>query len=363
MNPERPKRDETNYYSQDKNAVIGLLRTILALAVIYFHSFVLTGKVDPLYIYGTDTGKIAVQLFFFLSGFLLIRKAIDLPFDEFMFRRIKRIFPGLFVFLLTCCILMIFLSILGIFHVATRDVFSWFYTNIDPINPNRMYTVNGVFSLNPVPQSVAGNLWTVTFEFWCYLFLAGGLSILKRLKFLKGRDQSLSLIMVSLVMYLHIFGTIRLGDEINVGSLDYFVYVLLPIFLFGCVCQIQLNKLRRFGQVIRVIFVASAIFAVYLIFHLEKYDEIGPYVLGTLLVFLVEIKRVPKIRIINYFKSHDIAFGVYLYSYPIQQLFWFLGARSNFVNFLLASTVSIILGHISYAKIESPWLRKNDPIK
>ena len=159
---------------------LGFVRALLAAAVIYYHSFALCGHLD---FFGekTDLGQIGVDNFFFLSGFLLVRKSISSDFQSFMYRRLNRLLPGLFIFLTFCIIGMVILDELHVFHVGLRDLFSWFYTNLDPVNPNRMFGINGAFTNNPVPQTIAGNLYTITFEFWCYLVLAGTVATLKNL--------------------------------------------------------------------------------------------------------------------------------------------------------------------------------------
>jgi peptidoglycan/LPS O-acetylase OafA/YrhL len=47
------------------NPTIGIIRALLAVMVIYYHSYLLTNHGDPIQSTGTNFGEIAVDNFFF----------------------------------------------------------------------------------------------------------------------------------------------------------------------------------------------------------------------------------------------------------------------------------------------------------
>lgn len=338
------------------NPSLGAVRALLAVIVIYYHAHSLLGLTDPLQRFGTNFGEIAVDNFFFLSGFLLIQKALILPFDVFMFRRIKRIIPGLFTFLMIICIGVLLLNLNDLFDVGTRDLFSWVYTNIDPINPNRMYEVNGAFSNNPRPMVLAGNLWTITFEFWCYIFLAISLAVWKSLKFFRSSASHLASILFLIVLGLHLLGTVQ-NWENNYSEFTKFVYHLLPLFLFGGVCSLVIDKFGRIPQgVIRSVIAILSLLIPFTV-YLKMYSQVSSFLIAIFVLAVTSSRWLSGQKVLKYFRNHDIAFGIYLYSYPIQQLLWMLGLNSIYSNFLIATLISIFAGHISYVKIESKYIK------
>jgi peptidoglycan/LPS O-acetylase OafA/YrhL len=70
------------------------VRFCAASAVLFSHQFALAGFSEPpVPIYGADFGKLAVAVFFSLSGFQSLQKSADLA--DFLAARVLRIFPNL----------------------------------------------------------------------------------------------------------------------------------------------------------------------------------------------------------------------------------------------------------------------------
>ena len=73
------------------------LRGVALLLVVAFHARL-----------GLSSGFVGVDIFFVISGFLITKIILEnlesnsFSFAEFYFRRIRRIFPALFLVLVTC---------------------------------------------------------------------------------------------------------------------------------------------------------------------------------------------------------------------------------------------------------------------
>jgi peptidoglycan/LPS O-acetylase OafA/YrhL len=163
------------------------LRFLMAVLVIFSHSYPLLyggeGLVEPLQRVVSRNmtfGTLAVDVFFIISGFL-----IAMSFERsstkrsFLRKRILRIVPGYFA-----------ATLIGVFVVAP-----WFVPSSSPWHSTAFYstvgrsvatlgtpTVPGVFYRNPFPNALNGSLWTIAYEFKCYLLilLLGAAGILRK---------------------------------------------------------------------------------------------------------------------------------------------------------------------------------------
>jgi hypothetical protein len=220
-----------------------------------------------------------------------------------------------------------------------------------------MFGINGAFPHNPVPLVVAGNLWTITFEFWCYIALATGVAIIKALRFIKPSPLNLSKILVFLILIVHGFG-IYLNFNVDSRVLQRFVYFLLPLFLFGGLCGLNFDKIDGVKRKAKYFVISALLVAISYAFQVQIYHQVGSYLIGILVLVISSLKRISSLKILSYFNTHDVAYGTYLYSLPFQQLLLMLGLKSILGIFFIATPVSLLIGHVSYVKIESRWLRK-----
>jgi peptidoglycan/LPS O-acetylase OafA/YrhL len=160
-----------------------LLRLLLALVVIFSHSYVIfygTNKdIEPYMRINNNTsdfGSVAVNWFFIISGFLItgsFKNSSSLK--DYFAKRVLRIVPGFTVAFL----LSIFLfGPLG--SLKAGDVFESiknYFSHVGlKINPIRLATLQAPkagagFEGTPLPKLLNAPLWTIQFEFICYLFV------------------------------------------------------------------------------------------------------------------------------------------------------------------------------------------------
>jgi peptidoglycan/LPS O-acetylase OafA/YrhL len=135
------------------------------------HSYFLidgTFERDPLFVISRgqlNCGQFAVYMFFSLSGFLVTRSLIECPSVAGLMRRIV---PGFLVASAVGCL------IVG--PLTTGDITNYFRSqNWRLIATNalalKQFGVANVLDGNPV-TSVQGTLWSIRYEFDCYLLLA-----------------------------------------------------------------------------------------------------------------------------------------------------------------------------------------------
>jgi len=148
-------------------------------------------------------GRFGVLIFFVISGFLIAmswekkKNVVD-----FALARVLRIYPAVIVVVLLSVI------ILGPL-LTTKSICEYFNNNltklyIQDITLFRMYYyLPGVFEFNPT-SSINGSLWTLPYEFTCYIFL-GFLGLIKALI-----KKKIMLICFVLLILIHFFSPRKL---------------------------------------------------------------------------------------------------------------------------------------------------------
>ena len=160
-----PKRNSLNF-----------LRLALAFSVVYSHASEVGWLGFRNVVFNnTSLGTIAVYGFFGISGYLIAGSASRNSVGRYLWQRFLRIFPGFWV-----CLVVTGLA-LGAISLAIDPVphcgFDC-YLKLHP-GPFSFVYANALLKMNQVgvaaPEVFLGNgsLWTLFFEFLCYLLLAG----------------------------------------------------------------------------------------------------------------------------------------------------------------------------------------------
>ena len=160
----------------DRNS-FGLIRLVLALAVLFSHSYWFTSGSsihEPLYsLTGWTLGEHAVQVFFILSGLLVAQSfARSRSVTEFAVARTLRIFPALTVCVLaTSVVLGLALTTLPpARYLAGPGLWTYQAMTISLLNTS--LPLPGVLEHTPVAYLFNASLWTLKFEVLCYAILA-----------------------------------------------------------------------------------------------------------------------------------------------------------------------------------------------
>lgn len=304
---------------------LGLLRFIAALMVILNHSCRLAeNKSDFLTtVTGAQTtlGQIAVWLFFFYGGFLIMGSAMNKKTAKAYFRaRCLRILPPLWiVVLLSVFILgpvMTKLSAGAYFASGT----TWTYLRNFVLVPS--FLLPGVFE-GHFNTAVNGSLWTLPLEFICYILCF----VFYKLGLAEGKKPLLMLLPVTAGA---IAGWVILSS--NPALRD----MVLPVFFFylGMVCFLQRDRIPMSGPaaagalVLLVLAVIAGVFTVAACVLL-------PYI-------LLYLAFGTKYKAAGFGRKLELSYAIYLTGFPIQQILIDLFPQmSAAVNFLLAACLSV----------------------
>ena len=149
-----------------------LLRLILALLVIYSHSYILGtgfGANEPLsaMTHGqVDWGAIAVNGFFFISGYLITSSyERSKSLFNYLRKRIFRIYPGF----IGATLFDIFVVLpLSSGHLVRLDLLHTnLHCKVSRLQPLRVLISRALSRPNPFPGVINGSLWTIRPEFLC----------------------------------------------------------------------------------------------------------------------------------------------------------------------------------------------------
>jgi peptidoglycan/LPS O-acetylase OafA/YrhL len=330
-----------------RNNNFNLLRFIFAVLVLLSHAPELADgnrkrEILTSFFHTISFGELAVDGFFLLSGFLIVQSWSSRPvvFD-FLSSRVLRIFPGFIVASVICAFIVGPLAANPINYFANLSVTNFVAGMLllqEPVIP-------AVFSGTPYPH-VNGAMWTISFEFICYLgvLMAGVSGLLKRpLVFL--------CLTISVV-------TFCLLQRMGYLSADFYPHIFLQklvhfvsFFMVGS-CFYLFRHLIIFRK--RSLIAGVAILVVGLCSW--RFCEVALLCAGGYLLFFVALTPMASLNGFN--RLPDVSYGIYLYGWPVQKLFlWYSPLISPWLLFVLSFFSSLLLGVLSWYVIEKPFLK------
>lgn len=316
-----------------------------ALLVIIGHQYVLMGLGTPT-IMGWAPHTVGVRVLFLISGYLVsmsyMRKHSR---KEYLIKRISRLYPGLIVCLL--------ITILGLYFFSTKPEMYWASAKLYLLSNLAMrpvFALTGVFESNIAP-SVNGSLWTLPVELICYIILIPILDIFKAVEKRNAAFAKIGflVILVSLSIFLCYYETNMAGKILVFWGTD--LYSLLPLLLWFLIgCGYYILDLKKYCN----LQLACVIALFFFLFTGTLRNLMLPYVWGYLVMSFALTKNPIFARAVK----HDVCYGLYLFSFPVQQmLLAVLESRPGInVTICIALTIAItwVLAEITYRFIEIP---------
>jgi peptidoglycan/LPS O-acetylase OafA/YrhL len=322
----------------------GLMRIAAAVMVIFAHSFPLSrGAEDPTWQRGSviiSFGSAAVSIFFVISGYLVLSSWMRDPNPlRFAVRRVARIWPGLLVMLLvTTWIVGSAVTTLPLGRYLTDPGTMRYFGGSALLLP--VWDLPGVFRNNPGP-GVNGSVWSLPIEVFAY----AGLALLGPLLVVRGRRRLiLAAATAAAVVAAVVLTRYALPHPMVVG-LAYLLHQNYLVFFIG-------GGLLYFGRArvpLRGPLFSLAV--VGLLISLVAGLMLPVFVFLSYGVMYLSTRRGPVLRRIT--ALGDPSYGIYIYAYPIQQLFAHLRLAPNeWVLFAEATVVSVIVGYLSWHLVE-----------
>jgi len=329
------------------NNNLDLLRILAAIAVIVYHSFALNpswGLSDPtkyVFTYVT-TGGLAVKIFFFVSGLLVTNSILTTrSLFHFICSRSLRIFPGLlFVVFISSFIIGPAITKIGLVdYYKSPMIYEYVYKNMIL---DTKYFLPGVSFVNG--YGFNGSIWTIRYESYCYSFLAVAF-VLQAL-----RSQLLS----SLICLAIIIEPLTPFKGILFASSDNnAIYLLAPCFSLGALLAINKKHFRK-NLLIPVFLLAASPF-------FKDKENVFSWLICVsfcLLSFhLATARWFVKLR-----PKHDISYGIYLWGFPIQQVFTLHSPLNPILGIILPLMVTACFALVSWIYVERPSMHLSKTI-
>ncbi len=326
-----------------------LLRLFLAFSVCFAHLAEATGISAFIPLRNYFYSGIAVDCFFVLSGFLIFRsfQRSSTPLS-YLNKRVRRIYPAYFTVVLLAAFLLPFLFTEKPGALLfSGDWFRYLLVNLGFVNflqPD----LPGIFTSNPL-QVINPPLWTIKVEVMFYL----SVPIIFMLLRLKKQWLVLCTLYVASLIWSVVFHHLHSTNPLEIYlKLEKQLPGQLTFFLSGGALYLYFPLFKKYWK--------QALSSSCLIFMLQKFlffQGLYPLALGIAVISFALI--LPSLG--NWGKYGDMSYGVYIYHFPIIQIFT---ARSLFDSnpwLIFGGLILTILATslLSYHCIERPFLKRS----
>ncbi len=329
------------------------LRVALALMVIFSHSYpLLLGSNDrePLSLAtgGQRTaGEIAVDGFFLISGFLIaLSWQRSRGLADYLRRRVLRIYPGFLVAVAFCSL------VVG--PLLAPDV-GVYWKRFD-VSRFLILAFKLEGALTP-GLDTNGSLWSIRYEFFCYLAIAGmGLiGMLRRRPLVAMAALACSAIHARQLLFDYQMPGSRLSW---LWCYPGFWPRLAACFLAGSSFYLYSDRVVLSTR--WAIAAAARMAAAAALPSTRAFALLIPWLGGYLLFYLAFF---PAGRLRDIARRGDLTYGLYLYAFPVQVLLvhWFKPHLNPIGLFFAATAVTAVLAALSWHLVERPCLRLKSP--
>jgi peptidoglycan/LPS O-acetylase OafA/YrhL len=328
---------------------LNFLRLVLALIVVVSHAAAIGGYMIPTEINGTDIAQIAVYGFFGISGYLIAGSASRNHAGRYLWQRFLRIFPAFWVCLIVTA--FFFGVVAWLYHPAVPRCGLTCYFDARLNSPYEYVYRNLLLQVNQ--NSIAGtptrtfgvwngSLWTLYFEFLCYLILMGlalvGLLRRRRVVLIATAALWVAIAVITFTPYLDQ----RFDFSTNAFAMD--ILKLSVVFMVGAVIFLYRDRIPDSGLL--ALGCASLLTAclnwpngqLSPAFALTKSDVLAPLIAYPLLWLGAHLpfQRVGR--------SNDYSYGIYIYGFPVAQLLVIFGVEQwGLLPYMTVSVLSTLL--------------------
>jgi peptidoglycan/LPS O-acetylase OafA/YrhL len=327
------------------------LRLVFALFVIITHSYALLGIETSDVLSRLTKGQLTfshlgVCGFFTISGYLIIKSLQrSTSIGNYLKKRVLRLSPGLAVVLLLTVIYGAFVT-----EESLKTYFTHYKTYLYVPANLSLYRLQdflpGVFTSNPFSGAINGSLWTLPYEFSCYLALIPLYFLRNHVKWLK--YLTFIVMAIFILAKLCCASAIARFDFVLAG---HYILEFGGYFAMGStLAMLGIKDAKRKG----ILAIISLIITVILLYF-QVLDPVS-FIILPILIISVGLLNTPYISSIS--KSlGDLSYGIYIYAFPVQQSLIYFGVRDVIQLIILASLITPVFAYFSWHVIEKRFLR------
>lgn len=321
---------------------LNAVRLFLSVGVIVFHSFPLTGTDIGFRPVNQLLGSFFVDAFFAISGYLILSSWVRRPqWWAYLRARLLRIMPAFYVSALVTAFVIAPVAVLisGKGFPANFGAGAVAYVAGNALLRVHNYAIAGTPLGVPYPRVWNGSVWTLWWEFLCYLgVLALGLARVLRWRV----TVVIAFAFAAVGLLATAYGPVH-NYYIDNGSR----FALM--FLAGSMVYTFRDKLPVSWGLVAVAGLVVVVSSV-----LPDYRIVAALPVAYLAIAAGALLKHPRLRLTN-----DISYGTYIYAFPLQQLLATAGLYKAAVPvFALASiAVTIPMAAASWFGVERLALR------
>jgi peptidoglycan/LPS O-acetylase OafA/YrhL len=333
--------------SQPEGNNFDAIRLTMALLVVWSHSFALhlgserTEWISLLLNGVYNAGNLAVMAFFVISGFLITQSfERSKTLRRYLTKRVRRIYPGYLV-ATSICAFLIAPRFGGVFPDVAKTL---------GLNLLLRNEVPNAFATNP-NQAVNGSLWSIPFEFWCYL----GVALLGVLSLATKRWLLVALLLIFMLAriacdLMHV--TPGFGYVGVIFGWPYEWTKIGPSFLLGMIAYAYRQELPRSAALLFGLVLTSIAAC-----HLNA-NVANMLVAPTLAYGVFMVAFTDRIAVHEATRYGDFSYGTYLYAFPIQQMLEATVGRGWSMPVFIAVSflLSLVSGVLSWHLVERWFL-------
>jgi peptidoglycan/LPS O-acetylase OafA/YrhL len=319
---------------------LNAIRLILAALVIVSHSWPVGGYgLDP-YIGDLSLGTWAVAGFFAISGYLItLSRDRSHSVVDFFWRRALRIFPGFIGALVVVAFVFapINPTISGRGDWEPLGAVTYVLKNLSLVILQGY--IPNTLPDTPIPEAWNGALWTLKWEFLCYIAIGLAFTLIAR-RYVK------TAVWVGFAGCLAVTTAAHLGVDLGY-SLPLFA-LLAAYFVAGALLYLH----RDHVPLTRVWAGAAALLLVGVML-LGWAGPLAPAMVAYLVIWLGRTLPLHRVAAKN-----DISYGMYIYGFPVQQTLVSLFGQDLpvFIFVALSIALAVPLAYASWFAIERPAL-------
>jgi peptidoglycan/LPS O-acetylase OafA/YrhL len=313
---------------------LNFVRLMLAVSVIVWHSFPLSGNDIAWAPLRQFVGEVGVDGFFAISGYLIVASWMRDPHaGRYLRARALRILPAFWV----CLLFVAFVLAPFVARVFGMENLTYvaFNAGLYIVQEGIAGTPLGV----PFPGAWNGSLWTLWWEFCCYL----GVMVLGLTGLLRRRG------VIPLLFVLALAAAIATSVGVIENAYVVFGARFGLMFLAGAMVFVYRDRVPVSLPVVAVAvgLLVGALF-------LPNYRLLAALPLAYLVLVTGALLRSPRLRLRN-----DISYGVYIYAFPVQQVLaiWGFTALGVPIYAALAIAATLPLAAASWFLVEKPAMR------
>ena len=344
----------------DRNS-LNFLRLVLAFSVVYAHACeVAFWGWRNVVVNETSLGAIAVYGFFGVSGYLIAGSLERNSVPRYLWQRFLRIFPAFWV----CLVVTAFvLGTVAWLHEPPGHCDLSCYLGLHPgplsyVYSNALLKINqaGVVSNNFISFVGNASLWTLFYEFLCYLFLAG-LALIGIFRY-RGLVLTVTVCLLGILSILTLTPSLsRTFSDAHLITTQFLI--LSVVFMVGSLIWLYRDVIPDSPFIavpLAIAFVASL--------YLPTEGNLPTAgltasSLGALLIAYPLLWLGAHLPFNRIGSKNDYSYGVYIYAYPLTQMMVIFGAtRLGFVPFMVVNAaLALAFAVASWWLIEKRALR------